>query len=127
MRYRVAQYAEALHAVLKNKPVSEQKKIMRRFIAMLARHRMIGKIGLVVAAYEKKVLHEAGARKVRIETPDPISEQLKKEIGTILGKKVYFEEITNPKLVAGIKILVDNELLIDASAKRQLERIFTKA
>ncbi|MBI3442193.1 MAG: F0F1 ATP synthase subunit delta [Candidatus Sungbacteria bacterium] len=126
MKYRIAQYAEALHAALKDAPASKQKQIMRRFAALLARHRMSGKSDSVVAAYEKIVLRENGVRKVKIESAAPVSEQLKKEIGQILGKEVLIEEKTRPDLLAGVKILVDGELLIDASAKRQLERIFQK-
>mgnify|MGYP003394656396 FL=1 len=63
-------------------------------------------------------------RKVRIESAAPVSAQLKKEISEILGKKIVLEEKTRPDLLAGIKILVDDELLIDATGKRQLERIF---
>ena len=124
MRYRPAQYAEALHGALEGKPVAKRKDIIRRFIAMVARHRMSNKIGLIVSAYEKLVLHEGGMRKVRIESAAPVSAQLKKEISEILGKKIVLEEKTRPDLLAGIKILVDDELLIDATGKRQLERIF---
>lgn len=126
MKYRITQYAQALHAALKNAPASRQKEIMRRFIILLGRHRMSGKSDLVVSAYEKIVLRESGMRKVKIESAAPVSGRLKKEIGGILGKKILIEERTSPELFAGIKILVDNELLIDASAKRQLERIFQK-
>ena len=126
MKYRVAQYAQALHAVLKGKAVLEQKQIMRRFAAMLTRHRMSGKSDLIIAAYEKLVLEESGVRKIRIEAASPVTEKLKKEIGEILGKKIYLEEQTNINLLAGFKILVDNELLIDASAKRQMEKMFQK-
>lgn len=126
MKYRITQYAQALHAALKSAPASKQKEIMRRFIILLGRHRMSGKSDLVVSAYEKIVLRESGMRKVKIESAAPVSGRLKKEIGGILGKQILIEERTSPELFAGIKILVDNELLIDASAKRQLERIFQK-
>lgn len=127
MKYRVTQYAQALHAALKNEPASKQKEIMRRFVVLLGRHRMSAKSGLIVSAYEKIVLRESGMRKVKIESAAPITEHLKKEISGILGKKILIEEKMNPELLAGIKILVDNELLIDASAKRQLEKLFTRA
>ena len=126
MKYRVVQYAQALHNAVRGKSEKEQKEIMRRFAALLTRHRTSGKSNLIIAAYEKIVLRENGMRKVRIESASPVTERLKKEISEILGKGTYLEEQTNPKLLAGIKILVDGELLIDASAERQLERIFQK-
>ena len=83
-------------------------------------------MGLIITAYEKLVLQKTGTRKVRIESASPITEKLKKEIDDILGGKIYFEEAQNLDLLAGVKIMVDNELLIDASARRQMERIFVK-
>ncbi len=124
MKYRIAQYAQALHAALKDAPASKQKETMRRFAALLTRHRMSGKSDLIVGSYEKIILSEGGVRKVSIESAAPMSERLKKEIGEIMGKKIVVEEKTRPDLLAGIKILVDDELLIDASARRQIERIF---
>ena len=124
MKYLPAQYAQALHAALTEASAAKQKEIMARFAALLVRHRMSGKSGAVVAAYEKIVLRASGMRKVKIESAAPADGRLKKEIGKILGKKIFIEEEMHPELLAGIKILVDNELLIDASGKRQVERIF---
>ncbi len=125
MKYRIAQYAAALRGALTDKKPEEQRAIARRFAAILARHRMIGKTDLILKAYEKLARRKTGTRHVRIESPDPVGEEVKKEIRNVLGAKIYFEEVLRPDLLAGAKILVDDELLIDASAKRQLDRMFT--
>ena len=78
MKYRIAQYAQALHAALKDAPASKQKETMRRFAALLTRHRMSGKSDLIVGSYEKIILSEGGVRKVSIESAAPMSERLKK-------------------------------------------------
>ena len=124
MKYRIQQYAQALYQALDGKKPPEQKEMIKQFIVLLARQRVLGKAKLIIAAYEKIVLQNTGMRKVHIESASPVSEKLKKEIESILGKKIYFEEVKNLHLLAGIKILVDNEFLIDASAQRQLENIF---
>ena len=124
MKYRTQQYAQALFQALRDKSVKEQKEIMRRFVALLARHRVSGKTGLIIAAYESIVLRESGMRKVEIEAASPVADALKREITKIVGRKIDYHERINPDILAGVKILVDNEFLIDASGKRQLERIF---
>ena len=126
MRYRIGQYAEALSEACAGKSEPAQKKIARRFAALLRRHRMSAKTRLILAAYEKIALQKRGERRVRIEAPAPVSEQFRKELRAVLGSNVHFEESVNPELLAGAKILVDDELLIDASAKKQMERMFTK-
>ncbi len=124
MKYRPSQYAEALYAATTDKSEAEQKKIVKRFIDLLIRHRMIGKAPMIYAAYERLALKKKGMRRVRIETPSPASEKIKQEIHAILGKNIHIEATANPHMLGGITILVDDEILIDASVKGQIERIF---
>ncbi len=127
MKYRASQYAEALFEALEEKKPGERAGIIRSFVRMMFRHRVIGKSRAILAAYEKLVLREQGMRKVRIESPGRISDQLKKDIREILGAKIHWEEKENPDLLAGVRILVDDELLIDASAKRHVGRMLKKS
>ena len=126
MKYRLKQYAEALAAATEGKSEAEQKKIVTRFTELLVRHRMIGKAPMICIAYEKLVLQKKGMRSVRIETATPASEKIKQEIHAMLGKNIHIEAVTNPHLLGGITILVDDEILIDASVKRQFENLFIK-
>ena len=126
MRYRIGQYASALYEACEGRSESAQKKIARQFAALLRRHRMSSKTRLILAAYEKISLQKRGERRVRIEAPAPVSEQFKKEIRAILGPKVHWEESVRPDLLAGVKIVVDDDTVIDASAKKQIERMFTQ-
>jgi len=126
MKYRPQQYAQALYAALEGKSESEQKKIVKRFAELLARHQQTGKARAIFAAYEKITLRKQGMRSVRLETASVASDQLKKEIRAALGKNLYIKEIINQDLIGGVKILVDDEILIDGSVKKQLESLFRK-
>ena len=126
MRYRPLQYAEALHEAMKGASAMDARVLARGLARTLLRHRMLGKTGVILAAYEKLALRRQGMQKVRIETPSKASEYLKKEIQKALGTRINFEEVIDPALLAGVKILVDDELLIDASAKRQIDSMFSK-
>ena len=127
MRYRISQYAEALHDALEGKGPDARRAIARHFARLLARHRIMGKAGAILAVYEKISFRRNNTRKVKIESPGPVSEHTKKEIRDILGTKVHFEEIENPALLAGVKILLDEEILIDASGVRQMESMLKKS
>ena len=124
MKYRVSQYAQALYAATDGKSEAEQKKIVARFVQLLIRHRAMGKARAIFAAYEKHVLQKRGMRLVRIETASPASEKLKQEIRSALGKNIHIEERVNPRIIGGVTMLIDDEILIDASVKRQLETMF---
>ena len=124
MKYRPIQYAQAFLEVCENKSEAEQKKIVKRFVQLLVRYRATGSISAICTAYEKLALQSKGMRRVQVEVVNPISEQLKKDIHAILGKNIHIEEVKNPDLLGGVKILVDDEILIDASARRHIENLF---
>lgn len=126
MKYRASQYAEVLWSALEGKTEAEQKKIIKRFGELLVRHQATGKTRAIYAAYEKLELRKQGMREVRLEMASLASDKLKKEIHGDLGKNIHIKEIVNPDIIGGIKILVDDEILIDASVKRQIESLFRK-
>ena len=126
MKYRPEQYAKALFAACHEKSDAEQKKIIKRFTDLLVRHQAMGKTHAICAAYEKLELRNKGMRSVRLETASLASEKLKNEIHRVLGKNIHIKEVVNPDLLGGLKILIDDEILIDASARRQMEELFIK-
>ncbi len=126
MIYRPGQYAEALFAALEGKTDTEQKKIVKRFAEMLIRDHAAAKFSAICMAYEKLQQKKQGIHSVRLETVAPATEKLKNEIHAILGKEINFEEVVNPHLLGGVKILVDNEILIDASAKHHIDAMLSR-
>lgn len=123
MKYTFSHYAEAFLALCAKKTEKEQTKIARQFIAFLQKRREIRNLPHIVEAVEKRELRSSGAKKVILEFASPADEHVKKEIKRILGKTI-FQEKTRAYLLGGVRILIDDELLIDASAKRQLELMF---
>ncbi len=126
MKYRPVQYAEALYDTCEGTSEAEQKKIIKKFVEVLAHHQAVHKAREVYAAYEKLSLRKQGLRSVRLETASPGTEKLKQEVKAILGTNIHIEEVTNSSMLGGVTILIDNEILIDASVKRHMEDIFIK-
>lgn len=125
MKYTPKQYAAALIAALKEKKGEERKKTMRRFLALVVRKGDGGKLGLMVREFEKQYLRQEGLKKVALESAGPVSDKLREELETIFGKNIFLQEKINPRLLAGVKILVNDELLVDASAEIQLQKLFS--
>ncbi len=124
MRYTPRQYAKALHAALIKKTPDERKQILQGFVNSLLKRKSQSRLGLIVKAYEKEYLTFSGMRKVEVESVSGLSKSIRQEIEAILGKKTFFIDKTTPALLAGIRLLVDNELLVDASAKSALDKLF---
>lgn len=124
MKYTTKQYAAALLAATQD--ASEKKRIesLRRFLKILTRNHDYRHLPAILRQLERIYLSEKGIQKVELTSADPISEGTRREIEKTLGKKVIFVEKKNPELIAGLRILINDELLIDASARRQLQRIF---
>lgn len=126
MRYSPRQYAKALLSLLAGRKPPEQKELIRRFLSLLSKKRDRSRLGLIVREFEKQHIAALRIKKVCLESADPIPARVKKEMETLLGRNLLFQEKINPALIAGIKILVNDELLIDASAATQISRIFSK-
>ncbi len=126
MKYTVRQYGEALVDSLDKTSPKEQKKMMGNFLRMVQRNGDSPRLSMIVRAFEKEYMRRHALRKVSIETVSPLTESIKKEIKRILGGEIVLVESENLELGAGMRITVDEELFIDASAKGQLERLFKK-
>lgn len=127
MRYSNHQYAEALYSAMEKKTSSEQKKVFRNFLEILRRRKETFRLKLILASLEKIYFKKLGVKKISLEYPEekpPVG--LKKSVEKAMGRKVVFQEKTEPSLLAGVKILINDEILIDATAKRQLDKMFIR-
>lgn len=124
MRYSVKQCAAALVAALRQKPDSEQKKTVRRFLFLLRKHGLWQRRMFILKEAERQYLRERNASKVVIASAAPVAPKTRQEIKRIVGRNAFWQETIEPGLLAGLKILINDEMLIDATGKRQVERMF---
>lgn len=125
MRHSPKQHASALLLAMADKSPEERKKILRQFLSLLSRRGDSPRLGLILREVERQYLREAGLKKVVLEAPNAVPAKVKKEVEGILGKNLLIQEKINPRILAGIKVLVNDELLIDASAETQLRKLFS--
>lgn len=97
---------------------------MARFLALVRKNGDSPRLQLIIYAFEKEYLRNSKLRRVDVEMASAAPESVKKEIKDILNGNVVFFEKENPELGAGIRITIDGEIMIDASAKRQIEKMF---
>lgn len=125
MKYTSRQYAQAFFEIYKDKPAAKRKTVLRNFLSILQKKRDWPRLGLILKEVERLNLQAEGLKKVEVETASP-SKTLRGELEAILGEKLFIKERVNPDILAGIKILINDEILIDASAGYQLERMLMK-
>lgn len=125
MKYTPLQYAQSFLSALKNKPENEQKKMIGSFLYILKKNRNWHERGRIFREIEKQFLKESGIKKVSVETPSPVSKEMKKEIEKIFGGKIFWRERVKSDLCAGIRIEINDETLIDGTAKNRLKKLFS--
>src|SRR3989344_4765649 len=124
MRYQESIYAKALLQALKEKDESEIKKILKNFIALLLKNNDFNHLDSIFGKVEKLYLAEEGIQKIYIESASPLSKNSREEIESALGKKVLINEKVRPNLLAGVRIILNEEILIDATGTQRLAKIF---
>jgi F0F1-type ATP synthase delta subunit len=132
MKYSVQQYAKALVAALRN-PHAEQGAISRNFLALARRNgdeallkKIVGEAGrLARAGEESKTGGRTGVREVVIESARPLNASQKKVIHAFVKFHDIVHEKIDPALVAGVKIIVNDELQFDGTLHAKLNTLFS--
>lgn len=106
--------------------VSESLKLspyVAKFFNILVETRNIRILESIVEAYSKLEDELSGRLKAVVESPAPLDgallEEIKKKIGGSTGKDVRITNRTNPELLGGLVIRIENTIL-DGSLKTQL-------
>lgn len=127
MKYKATQYAEALVRSLEGAEPEIARTRIRAFVTLLYKHRVLGKAESIARMAERRIAKDTGVSRVTLETPDQATDALQKKVADLFGGKVWIEEKVRPELLAGVRILVDDETLIDATGARRLAQIFHHA
>lgn len=124
MIYSPQHYAEALYEALEGKQGPKRAEVLKRFSEMLEKNHQQHLVTSILVRYEKVFLQRNNLRKVDIESASPLKDSVRKDIETILGGDILLTEEVNKQLVAGLTILIDDAVYIDASARTQINNLF---
>lgn len=121
MKYRARAYRESYLSLIEGKSESEARSITKKFLSLLLRDRAFSKLNEIFRDIRRTHLQRLGIKEIDVETPAPVSPYAKKEIRDIFGKESIIHESINPGVLAGMRILVDDELLIDGTGRKLLD------
>jgi F-type H+-transporting ATPase subunit delta len=98
--------------------------LLLNFLKVLNKHRRLGMIRDVIASTRKLWQTRSGRLPVELETANPLSPELEKEIlvtfGKVLGADPIISATVNPDLIAGFVIRVGDKVF-DGSIRTRLE------
>ncbi|MGC8775747.1 MAG: F0F1 ATP synthase subunit delta [Minisyncoccia bacterium] len=119
MKYDYKTYAKALVLALNQKVPKE--KIILNFLNLLKKNNDWHQLEKIIDLAEKLIYEKENKKKIIIETARP-QQNLVNQLKKFFPQDELVEKI-NPNLIAGLKILINNELQLDFSLKNRLEKI----
>lgn len=125
MKYKPKDYAKALsELILKEVTASQEKKLLDNFLKLLKKNGDISKIKKIIDLAETLFFKKTGRKKVILETVREINSKQKRLLESLIGKGDIVQERISKDLIAGVKIIVNDEKQIDFSMQKKLENIF---
>lgn len=116
-------YAKALVSlILDEKNLGNEKKIIDNFIKLLQKNGDTKRIEEIISLAENLFSKRTGKRKVILEMARKID--TKNLVKQFLKEGDLLEEKINTELIAGIKIIVNNNQQLDFSLQKKLQEIF---
>ena len=119
--------ARAIYLVSKDKKETELQDINKKIMKFIIRRRLLSKTPDILKQLDKIINNETGKIIVKILSSKKLEDEYKKELAPFLkerygGKEIIFIETLDKKLLGGIRIEVNNEI-IDLTAKNKIKRL----
>ncbi len=121
MKIKSKIYAEALVDLIL-KPGTDEHAA-ENFLELLLKNGDMGKLKEIVSLAEEIFIKKTGRRKIIIESARKIKAKNKEIIQSIAHQGDIITERINSNLIAGIKIIINDEQL-DLSMQKKLQNIF---
>ena len=127
MKYPAHIYAKALAEVIaaaKRETGREQDEVVKRFIELVRKNGDEAHLRKLVEEAARFVRGKSGVRKITIETARPLGPAQRKALQSFIKPGDVVEEEIDPELVAGVKIILNDEVQFDGSLKGKLDTLF---
>ncbi len=119
-------YAKVLAEVLSTKKElsdAEEKKIVNNFVKLLVDSGYEKKSKEILDLTQDLLLQKQGKRKINFETARKITPSQNKILENFIKKGDVVKESINTKLIAGIKIIINDSKQLDGSLQSKLQKI----
>src|ERR1700722_14850261 len=124
MKYSTHDYAKALVEAIENPAVKDKNAIEKNFLALVRRNGDEARLMKILTEAARISRGKDGSRQVIVEAARKLSASQEKIVHQFMKPGDIAEYSTNPDLVAGIKITVNDEMQFDGTMKAKLDRMF---
>ncbi len=128
MKYPAHIYAKALSEVIgdtsKKTTEKEAAAIVKNFLELVRRNGDESHLRKILEEAARFARGKAGIRKVSVESARALNAAQEKEVKTFLTAGDVVERTIDPALIAGIRIIVNDEMQFDGSLRGKLDKVF---
>ena len=125
MKYSPKLYAQAFSELAAGSLTkTEETQLVKNFLEVIKKNNDIHQLKKIFGDTEKLLRMKSGRRKITIESARKIN-HIDVGLKNFLKPGDIVEEKTDSELIAGMKIIVNDETQFDGSLKRKIDKLFT--
>lgn len=126
MKYPTHSYAKALAEVVGETGAAQKDSavIIKNFLELVRRNGDEAHLKKIIEEAGRLARAKSGIRKVSIESARTLTTAQEKEIAQFLKAGDVVEHAIDPTLIAGIRLIVDDEMQFDGSLRGKLDNVF---
>lgn len=117
-------FAKSFLKVLKNTPSKKYDIVIANFIKTLKKYGAIKDTPKILKSIRKINAEDKNINLIEIETARGLDAKSINAIKKMFKKNDEFSEKINPEIIAGVKIIINNEFVLDGSLRRKLKNLF---
>jgi F0F1-type ATP synthase delta subunit len=127
MKYPTHIYAKALAEVIADSSKEGEAystKVVKNFLALVRRNGDESHLHKILEEAARFARRASGIRKVNVESARALNVAQEKEIAKFLKSGDVVERVIDPELIAGVRLVVDDEMQFDGSLRGKLNQVF---
>ncbi len=125
MKYRRIAVARAFVEAITEHP-AKADHLIKNFVKFLYEKRLWKDAVKIIADIERLLLKKRGGRKILVETAAPLGEKARRDLEAGFNNTDVVYYAIEPRHMAGVRITVDDGLVIDGTLNAKLKKMFRR-
>ena len=124
MKYRSTLYAKALAQASLEAKEKDHEAIVKNFLGLLKKNGDEAELRKIVPEAERIIRRATGKRKMTVQSARALTPAQEKMMKHLSKPEDLIEYGVVPELIAGIRIILDDELQFDGSLRGKVDKLF---
>jgi F0F1-type ATP synthase delta subunit len=122
MRYSPKQYASALFESLSEKGTNADV-VVKGFVKMLVGNYDRALLPKILMQFKKLERNKAGRHEVVLTSARQLEKSVIADVKKKVGENSGIKEVIDPQVLGGVRILINDEIIIDGTLKSRIQKM----